>query len=390
MKRFIIIAIFIFIYACGNNSADEDSRYKEVKTVKVTTMQLAKSSVPLFLSFSGTATSNNTTMLVPKVIGYIEKFNFAPGEKFKKGDTLLIINSKELEDKMKIAQKSVESADNALHQSQIGLKVAKSQLSQAQSQFNLAEKTFNRFRNLLKSESVSQQEFDQIELKYKAAFESQIIAKDNVKLAEHKINQVKIKKQQAKTGLSEVRTYLSYSRMEAPYDGILLEKIVDVGNLASPGQPIAKIGSLNSAVYTYFNEKVLSFIKIGDSVKVEVGSLGLVYESHIVEISPNIDPATRNFKVKLEGHSKIVSGMYVKVLLAKGIDDVLLVPLSAVIKRGQLSIIFVNINGLAEMRFVKVGKTIDGNVEIRSGLKEGDIVVTSNVQELEAGNRLEE
>jgi multidrug efflux pump subunit AcrA (membrane-fusion protein) len=387
-RLFLLLFITLFFISCGNNSGT--SEYKAGKTVKVTTEIVKKTKVPEYRSFSGSASSKDTTMLVPKVVGYIAKYNFLPGEKFKKGDVLVILKSKELKEKYKFAQNSVREASNGLKQAELGLKMAKSQLGQAESQYVLAEKTYKRFKNLLKTESVSQQEFDQVESQYKAAKEAKMIAESNVELAKQKINQIKIKKQQAISAMSEVKTYLSYTKMKAPYDGIFLEKLSDIGNLAAPGQPIAKIGTLDSIIVTYFNEKLLPYVKIGDSVKVEIDSIGLKYNSYITEISPNIDPATRNFKVKIAGHPNIVEGMYAKVWFEKGFSEKVLIPKSSIIKRGQLYIVFTDKKGVAEMRFIKLGKLIGDKYEVRSGLMDGDKIVTSNVDMIEAGDKLEE
>ncbi len=391
MKKLILLLGILFLISCGGNtSKKEEVSHRQPKKVKVKTEVVIKTTVPIYRSFSGTASSSETTFLVPKIVGYIEKFNFEPGDKFKKGDVILKIKSKEIFEKKKFAESAVKEANNALKQSMLGLKMAKSQLAQAESNYKLAEKTYNRFKNLLKSQSVSKQEFDQVEARYLAALEGKKIAENNVKLAKEKVTQVKIKKQQALSGLEEAKTFYSYTKMKAPYDGVLLEKMMDVGNLAAPGQPIAKIGTMDNAIYTYFNEKLLNKVKKGDVVTVIVDSINLKYKAKIIEISPNVDPATRNFKVKLSGHPEITPGIYVKVLFKTGDKEVIEVNKNAIIQRGQLNIVFVNKDGKAEMRLVKLGALNGDKYEIRSGLYDGDKIVIKNAQDLEAGDILED
>ncbi len=391
MKKLILLLGILTLMACGGNSDKKDDVvHRQPKKVQVVTEVVKKTNVPVYRSFSGTVSSGETTFLVPKIMGYIEKFNFEPGDKFKKGDVILKIKSKEIYEKKKFAESAVKEADNALKQSKLGLKMAESQLAQAESNFILAEKTYKRFKNLLASQSVSQQEFDQVESKYLAALEGKKIAENNVKLAKEKVTQVKIKKQQALSGLAEANTFLSYTNMKAPYDGILLEKMMDVGNLAAPGQPVAKIGTLDNAIYSYFNEKMLNKVKKGDELQVIVDSLNLKFTSKILEISPNIDPATRNFKVKLSGHKDITPGMYVKVMLKTGEKEMLTVSKGSIVRRGQLNIIFVDKNGKAEMRLVKLGNSFGDRFEVRSGIYSGDKVVIKNAEDLEAGDILED
>jgi multidrug efflux pump subunit AcrA (membrane-fusion protein) len=81
--------------------------------------------------------------------------------------------------------------------------------------------------------------------------------------------------------------------------------------------------------------------------------------------------------------------MFAKVRFITGSEKVITVPESAVVKRGQLTIVFVNDNGKADMRVVKTGREFDDTVEILSGLEEGEIIVSENSKLLKSGDILE-
>ncbi|BAI79566.1 acriflavin resistance protein, AcrA/AcrE family [Deferribacter desulfuricans SSM1] len=384
----VLIAFFAISCSSGKEAKKEESIYTP-KKVNVKISMVTKKKIADMDTFSGTVFSDTTTFLMPKVVGYVEKIYVQEGETFKKGDLLIKLKSKELEDKKRFAFASVKEADNGLKQAELGIEMAKRQYEQAKAGFELAEKTYKRFQNLLKNESVSQQEFDEVEAKYKMAKASLELAEKNLNLAKEKYEQVKIKREQALAALSEVNTYLSYTEIKAPFDGIVLEKKTDIGNLAAPGAPLLKIGSKKTVVYAFVNEGVLNKIKVGDNVNVFIPAINKGYGAKVLEISPDVDPATRNFKIKLTGCDACVPGMYAKVQVKGDMDDVIVVPENAVVKRGQLEIVFVDKNGKAELRIVKTGRKFEDGIEILSGLKPGERIVIENADKLNAGDILE-
>lgn len=361
MRRIVILfAALLFAAACGDGKKEEAAK-PQVRTVKAHTAVAAKAEVPSSRTFSATVSSDKTALIIPKIVGYIESVNFAPGDSFKKGDLLVSIKSGELEEKKRFAESSVAEAETGLRQAEVNL--------------TLAEKTFQRYSNLIRNNSVSRQEYDQIEAQYS--------------LAQEQVRQAATKKRQAEAMFAEVNTYLSYTGIRAPFDGIVLEKLMDAGNLAAPGSPILKIGSKETVVYAYINESLFNSLKTGMKAAVEAESINFRCESEITEISPDIDSATRNFRIKLNGNESFVTGMYVKVILPTGTGEKIVVPSTAVVQRGQLTVVFVVKDTRADMRIVKTGQSFDEGIEIISGLSEGETYVADNASSLRTGDIIE-
>jgi len=388
--RFLVIPLILGLAACSSGSDQATENSTPPRKIRVVTQRVQRDKIPISRSFPGTVASADTALLTPKVVGYIQALLARPGDTFQQGAVLVRIKSKELMDKEKFAQSAVREAVNGEKQGVLGFTMAKAGLKKAEAQFTLAQKTYKRFENLLKTESVSRQEFDEVEAKYRTALEARKIAGENVNLAAEKLSQAKIKKQQARAMLDEVKTYLSYTNLKAPFDGIVLQKLMDVGNLASPGQPILKIGSLGNIVYAHVNGSVMRHTKVGDKATVDVPSADESFKAKILEINPNIDPATRNFRVKLSGDTHLIPGMYCNVYFARGAEDVIVVPKSAVLQRGQLHIVFVDKDKTAEMRIVKTGRIFKDSMEILSGLYPGENLVLNKVEQLKSGDSLEE
>jgi multidrug efflux pump subunit AcrA (membrane-fusion protein) len=388
--RFLTVALVMSIAACSPEKDQNEGKFRQSETVKVRTQVIRSERLPILRSFPGTVASADTAFLMPKVVGYLETLHVQAGDTFKKGAVLASIRSQELVDKKKIAESAVKEASNGERQADLGSRMAETGFKQAQAQFTLAEKTYKRFENLLKTESVSKQEFDEVEARYKAALEARKMAEENTKLAAEKVLQVRIKKQQALAMLDEVNTYLGYTLLKAPFDGIVLQKLMDVGNLAAPSQAILKIGSHRNVIYAQVNGSVMAGAKVGEEATIDVPSAGQSFRAEILEVDPSIDPATRSFQIKLSGDPHLTPGMYADVSLVQTYEDIILVPSPAVYERGQLPVVFVDNDGKAEMRIVKTGRGFGDNLEIVSGLSAGERIVVENGEQLETGDLLEE
>lgn len=110
-------------------------------------------------------------------------------------------------EKEKFAVTSGEEAENGLAQGALALDMAKSSYKQAEANYNPAFKTYERFKSLLKNESVSKQEFDEVEAKYISALEGKNLTEKNIKLAEGKLKQLKIKKLRQRQSLDKLEHY---------------------------------------------------------------------------------------------------------------------------------------------------------------------------------------
>lgn len=387
-KLLIVTAILSMIYACGGNEDKQDTGVKP-RNVKVAVYRVAPVSADSVRTFTANISSENTAVITPKVQGYIEQILVVPGQHVVRGQLLVVIKSDELKDRAMAANAGQMQAENGLTQARTGYGMAQAQLGQAQAQYDLASKTYTRYSNLMSSNSVSKQEFDEVASKYQAAAQGLKIARDNVTLASQKIQQQQYQKGQASAMKSEAGTYLSYTQLRAPFDGVVLEKDADTGSFAAPGTPVLKVGSNAPVVYTYVSQNMLKDIKAGTNAVISVDSLNKDFTSKVTEISPDVDTMSGNFKVKLSAPAGLVNGMFAKVHFSTGTEEVIAVPKSAVVQRGQLSIVFADEHGRADMRVIKTGRDFGDTIEIVSGLSAGDKVVTGNPVALRSGDIIE-
>ena len=318
----------------------------------------------------GTIKSKNTAQISSKVMGYVSEIRVKEGDMVKEGDLLVVLQSKELEFRL-------EGAKSALSETERNVSEAVAVQEEAKAQLQLAEITFQRFKNLRARESVSQQEFDQANANYE-------VAKARQKRADEALASLYAKRKQVAAALSEAKTFYEYTHLRAPFAGLISQKMIDPGDLASQGTRLFVLeDNQQYQLEASVDESLSGKIKSGEEVEVSVDSLGEgKIKGRVAEIVPHIDSISRTFQVKIDLPllQTLKSGMYGKAFFPVGKTALVLVPKAALVECGQLSSLFVvNKEGRVERRLVKEGKEYNGKIEILSGLDPGESIVARDV-----------
>jgi len=384
MKKGIGTAlIFILLFGVGCKKSSEKKKV-ERPTIQVSKLyEVHKQVVHPPYEATGTVKSEKTVMVSPKVMGYIQAIYVKEGDRVKKGQKLVSISSPEINAKVKMAEAGLKATMQAKTEVQAHLREAMDALEAAKAQYHLAEVTYKRFKNLVKTESVSQQEFDQVEAKYKAAKAGLSRAQEMIKVIKAKEAQVDAQIKAAQSQVAEAKSYLNYTLVRSPIDGRVVNKMIDTGNLIAPGRPILSLADEKDyRLYVSVEESLHNLIKEGDPVTV-IFSSKAPFESKVVQVVPDVDPRTRTFMVKvmippdLQG---IRPGMFGRAVFQLPEKKTYLVPAKAVIQRGQLEFTYVvTPDNLCQMRLIKLGKRYGDKIEVLSGLEEGEKIIAEDV-----------
>ena len=186
----------------------------------------------------------------------------------------------------------------------------------------------------------------------------------------------------------EMETMLGYTKVVAPFDGIVTRKLADVGDLAAPGKPIIEMEDPRALRFEAdVPEALIGHVKIGAKLPVQVSAGAARIEGTVVEVAPVADASSRTFLVKLDlpAAEGVRSGQFGRVWIPTGESKSIRVPASAVATRGQVECVFVVVDQHAELRIVRTGKHSDSEVEILAGLSPGERVVSENVESLRDG-----
>ena len=297
-------------------------------------------------------------------MGTVETIHVNPGQRVRKNEVLLELYAPDIDAKLEGAREAVEEARR-------GILVAEKNKT-------LMENTFARYEKLFEGKAVTEQQFDEMKTKKEVASLQYEMALRALKRAE--------------AGAREAEAFMGYRVIRSPLDGVIAEKKIDVGSMASPSMPLIVIEEPEYQVVVSVSERFLGKIYQGMTVEVAIDSLQVNTAAEVVEIVHQINPMTRTFTVKLDLLQEDIpyrGGLYCTASFPVGEKSLILVPEGSVIKRGQLRGVFaVNEEGVLTLRFVKTGKERNGLIEILSGLEEGERIVVQGTDKAVDGGIL--
>jgi RND family efflux transporter MFP subunit len=196
----------------------------------------------------------------------------------------------------------------------------------------------------------------------------------------------------AEEGIAAARMYVSYAEITAPFDGVVVQKLIEAGDTASPGQPLFVIEDISTIkIEAQIPESVIDGLKISQTVEVEVAGERLLGE--LAEILPAADPRSRTFTVRIlldNAQRRLRSGMFARLILGGPERQAISVLETAIVRRGPLTGVFVvGDEGLARLRWITLGRSRDGRVEVLTGLQVGERFVAEPAPALRDGSRVE-
>lgn len=274
------------------------------------------------------------TAIATEGMGRIEKMLVVPGQRVKRGDVLVRLDARE----------------------------AQAKLDQARAVFEQSAKSLQRYTALVASKAAAQADYD-------------------TALANHGV---------AKATLAQAETAVAYMTVVAPFDGVITKKSADVGDLASPSKAILEMEDPGALRFEAdVPEAVIGSVKPGEALAVQSGTVSIT--GTVSEVTPVADAQSRTFLVKLDLPSTpgLRTGQFGRAAVPVSETTVLRIPASAVVRRGQMEIVFVIDKGHAQLRLVKTGKRFGNEVEVVSGIEDGEQVATENVARLVDGQRVE-
>lgn len=363
------------IAGCGSSSkiaADTASNAPIVPVVRVQRKDISST-----LSIASEFQPFQEINVYAKVSGYIQKLHVDWGTHVKTGQLMAVLEIPELEQQVQQDEAGVKKSEQDLDR-------AKEELTRAQSAYNVAHLTYTRLAGVQKTrpELVAQEEIDVAEGKDLEANASVSASKDALAASEQELAG-------SKAALDKDRALFAYSRITAPFDGVVTEMNAYTGALLPAGTSANK-GDLALCKLSQNDllrlvipvpERVVADIHLGDTVNVRVTGLNDAFIGKIVRFSDSIDLDTRTMHTEVDVANpkyQIVPGMYATVdLPVHTVRGVLTVPVQAVQVSGESRghVLVVGRADKLEARDVTVGIQSASDVEIVSGLKENDQVV---------------
>jgi RND family efflux transporter MFP subunit len=320
----------------GGGKIKEEAASKITSPRNLQTFEVASNLIGGNIKYVGNICSRTKATISSKIVARIEKIFVQSGDFVKKGDKLVKLEDKDVNAKLKQAQAALDSAKTNLNQSKTD---------------------YERYKSLYDEKTVTKEQFDRFDSAYKMAVSSV---------------------EQAEEAKKEAQAYLGYSFIMAPFDGVIVQKQAEEGDMASPGNPIVTMYDPKDIWFeSQVPESRANQIIIGQKVTVNVDALKEKLDGSVKEIVPAVDQASRTVTIRVDipKDDRLKCGMYGSFDVPSGNVETILIPKTAVKKIGQLDSVYVVTGDSVSLRNITLGKDYGDKVEVLSGISRGDKVV---------------
>jgi RND family efflux transporter MFP subunit len=384
MKRVTVIALWIAaggLSACSGRDHTQEATAQAPVAVTVFRVTAVESSERL--EAGGVVAAPESATLSSRIVATIANVRVKAGDRVRTGDVLVTLDARDVTEQTRQAQASARAAEQSLVQARTAERAA-------EAEHRLATAWHDRIAALHARNSATDQERDEAEARLASAAARLAGARASIDAAD-----AGLASSRAAVGVATANE--SFTTVRAPFDGLVTERLVDPGNLATPGVPLVRVESDGARqVVVRIDEARAAYVRLGDRVSVVIDALegrdadGAGLEGVVAEVARAVGADQRAFTVKVTIPSTVTarSGSFARVVFRGAPRRALLVPANAIRRHGQISSVFVVQEGAARLRLIQVGESSPQGVEVLAGLDAGESVVTSPPPSLVDGARV--
>jgi RND family efflux transporter MFP subunit len=373
-RAFILPILFpaVAVLGCRGSAAPAASNGTPiaVSTVRATTTDVRQT-----FEAGGVVRSRLTATIASRVTAPVEAVHVTAGSRVARGAALVSLESRALDADVARARAARAGADEAVEAAAADVRAADSSLT-------LARATHERVRGLFEKKSATAQEWDEMSARLQNA-EAQAAA------ATARASAARSARDAADAALRAAEAARSYASIAAPFDGIVSERLIDPGAMASAGAPLLVVEDAGSLrLHVQVDEARARTIAAGDDAEIRLDQDPAWNRARIVEVG-RVEATSHNFLVKLESPAiqTARSGWFGRARFRAGTRRALTVPANALVRRGQLVFVYLaTADHVARLRAVVAGDAGGDRLEILAGLTEGDPVVVSPTAALTDGS----
>jgi RND family efflux transporter MFP subunit len=350
----------------GCHGGDPAATSGTIQTMQARVVESQQQQLLQSLKSTGTVHAKETAVVSAQVMGRIQQVLVREGDSVRAGQTLVVLDDAALRSQVEQGQAGVKAAQNAQ--------------AAAQTNAALAASTLDRYKQLESEKSVSPQEMDEVSRRAEAAAAN--------------LEAVCAQTDAARAQESGARTMMSYTRLVAPFAGVVTARLADPGTMAAPGVPLLQVDQAGALqLDATVDESAIGAIHKGMKVQVDLdGGASTTIAGTVAEIVPAADPSSHSFLVKIDlpSSSRTRAGMYGTAEFANGTRQAILIPRSAVVARGSLNCVYVlDGQGIAQLRYLTLGAAQGNLVEVLSGVSAGEKLVDLPSDRELAGKRIQ-
>lgn len=344
--------------------------------IPVAVAPIAMAAIADVFEAGGVVQARTTATVMARILAPIREVNAVSGDHVRAGQVLIVLDARDLAAQARRARAAGLSADQDVI-------VAESERQAAEAGLALARATHARVASLHAKRSATQQELDDVTGALRAA-EARLAG--SAARAQAALSGVEA----ARAASEAAETVETFSRIAAPFDGVVTEKMVEPGNMAAPGTPLMRVEDTRGfRLDVKVDESRVGQIAPGAIVPIalDAGSGGAprVVSGEVTEVGRAVDADARAFlvRISLSADGGLRSGMFGRARFSTQPRRALTVPADALVRRGQVTSVFVVEKDVARVRLVNVSGT-----EVLAGLADGDVVIVSPPPALSDGRRV--
>jgi RND family efflux transporter MFP subunit len=359
-----LITAGVIVAGCGGKGERAAQKVETVQGLRL--QKLQQQNITDELEAPGSVIAVSTAQVAARTMGTVMQVTAREGDTVKRRQVLAQLDERELSSRRNAAQAASEGAT-------AGVAQATKALAAAQAQADIMQKTFDRYSYLKEQKSVSPQEFDEIVARQQAA-------QANLEQAKAGLHRAEAGAAQSESEVHVAENVASYAIVVAPFDGRVIRRTVEPGSLVSPGMLLFVVEDTSRyQLEATLPAEALADVKKNAAVRVQLDALAdKSLAGKVAEIEAGADPTSHTLKarVDLPKEAGVQSGMFGRAFFAQGVKRALVLNGDALVHRGQLiGIYVVDDAGLVHWRVVTLGKPSGSQVEVLSGLSDGDVVV---------------
>lgn len=395
-------AVFLALLLLGCSPGEKEQ--EPLVSVQVT--QAKRSPISRVISSEAVVFPLEQAVVSPKITAPITEFKVQRGSHVKKGQLLAVLENKDLAGQAEASKGNFEQAEAGYVTSvdaTIPQQMQKAELdaAAAKAAFNAAQKMYDSRKELLQQGAIPQRELDAAGVALAQARSVNDVAEKQLADLHRVGNEQAVKSAHgsrltAEGQMLSAEALLSYSEIRSPIDGVVTDRPLYPGDLATANQPLLTVMNLSRLIAkAHVPQSEAAALKVGNPAELNVKGFDEPIKGHVTLVSPALDPGSTTIEVWVEAsksNSELKPGMTVELsMTAKTFKDAIVVPTSAVFKNSEGGTEYVVLAGAdkqAHWKTVQIGIRNGDAAQILSGINAGDPVITSGGYALPDGTKI--
>jgi multidrug efflux pump subunit AcrA (membrane-fusion protein) len=401
-----IAALGAGLASCGGSRAQNSKNANSAaapaapQAVDVSTAPTIMRDLPRYVEATGSLAGDEQTDVAPQVGGRVVSIGVDLGSYVQRGQVIARLDAGDAQLRLEQSRAALQQAESSVRQAEARIGVGPNQrfdptrvaeVRAAKAAYDLAEKNLARFERLLESGDVSRSAYDQQRAQrdqLREQYQAQLTLANQSYAA---VQTARAAAQSARVAVSQSEKGIRDVTVLAPISGYVADRPADVGEYVSTSSKVATVVRTNPLrVRIDIPEQAISTIRPGQSVSVSVSTYpDRAFAGRVARVSPNVSSQSRTLTVEAEvdnGENLLKPGQFATIrVLMPQTDPAVLVPARAVRTDGTTARVFVIKDGVARERLVATGQQEGDLIEVKGDVAAGELVATSNVEQLADG-----